>query len=141
MTSVAVEAIKAKAFALKPDGIEGVLNHLDPELKVLNNLKKRLDRRRGYLGDLKKALATAPKTVDKEPLKVIVKPLSGTVEKLHDWLKHAEASLSGLNKEVKTQNSVLASAIREFSLRNQNLYSNSRSTGQNLARVQFAAAA
>ena len=118
MMSLAAANIFRKALALKPDGLEGVLNNLDPEESSLKNLSERIRRRRGYLKELSSALNAAPNAVDKQPITRIVHPLQETVDKIQNWLNNTSNGLSELNRIVKRQNVLLANAIADFSRKN-----------------------
>jgi hypothetical protein len=122
MMNTAAAGIFRKALALKPDGLEGVLNHLDPEEAKLKDLGERLVRRRRYLQDLSTALNSAPKDLDKTPILRMVEPLSETVNKIDTWLSQAQAGLAILNKVVKHQNTLLANAITDFAQKNREAF-------------------
>jgi hypothetical protein len=131
MMNTAAANIFRKALALKPDGLEGILNNLDPEQTKLTELANRLTRRRRYLQDLSSALNSAPKEIEKTSILKMVQPLSETVNRIHAWLNKAKPGLDQLNSVVKHQNSLLQSAISEFVKNNLNLFKANSNTQQN----------
>lgn len=122
MLNTAAVRIFRKALALKPDGIEGVLNNLDPEVSKLKELGGRLSRRRRYLQALSSALNLAPKEINKLPLTKMVQPLGETVNKIQSWLHGAQLGITKLNSIVKHQNNLLANAISEFAHKNKKAF-------------------
>lgn len=122
MMNAAAANIFRKAIALKPDGLKGVLNNLDPEEAKLKELAGRLTRRRQYLRDLSIALNGSPSQLKKATLTKIVQPLSETVNKIQNWLDKAQTGLGNLNSTVKHQNSLLAHAITDFAKSNQQAF-------------------
>jgi hypothetical protein len=128
MISFAAANIFRKALALKPDGIDGLMNNLDPEMLSLKNLGGRLKRRRAYLKELSQALNAAPQAIEKSSLTRLVHPLEETVGKIDLWLVNASKSLDGLNKVVKDQNKVLKRSLLDFVDRNKGILSMPKAT-------------
>ena len=126
MMSIAAANIFRKSLALKPDGLEGVLNNLDPEEHSMKNLDGRLQRRTRYLDELVKALNAAPPEIDKQSILRLVDPLEETVSKIKTWLINAKGGLAELNKVVKHQNKLLARAIADFVEKNRAYLKNGR---------------
>lgn len=147
MISPAAANIFRKALALKPDGIDGLMNNLDPEELSLKNLAGRLKRRRSYLKELSQALNAAPETIEKNSLTRLVHPLEETVGKIDLWLTNASKGLEGLNRIVKDQNKVLKRSLLDFVDRNKNILGRSqgqkerKSTGASPAKIHFVKAA
>jgi len=122
MMNPAAANIFRKALALKPDGLEGVLNDLEPEELSLKNLGERLVRRRGYLQELSQALNQSDSNINKQSMLRVVQPLSETVNKIQTWLTEARKNLADLNRTVKEQNIMLATSISDFAQRNRNSF-------------------
>ena len=122
MMNPAAANIFRKALALKPDGLEGVLNDLELEENSLKNLGERLVRRRVYLQELSQALNQSDSNINKQPILRVVQPLSETVNKIQTWLIEARKNLAELNRIVKEQNKILANSISDFAQKNKSSF-------------------
>ena len=114
MVNFTVELVKQKVLALKPNTKDGVLNNLAPELFVLDNLGRRLARRRMHIAGLENTLNRTNSSVNTQAIRKMLKPLRHTVEDIDAWLKNAKFQLNKINTQVKRQNDELNRSLGEF---------------------------
>ena len=114
MVNVTVELVKQKVLALKPNTKDGVLNNLSPELFVLENLGRRLARRKMHIASLENTLNRTNSSVDTSLIRKMIKPLRQTVEDISAWLNNAKSQLAKINTVVKVQNEELSRSLGEF---------------------------